>query len=368
MKPSIRLDGITIREFTAGDEATLFEIFRSAIHLVACEDYDNDQLDAWVPADYDAEQWRRRIREIQPFIAERQGRVVGYADLQPGGAIEHFFVSGHHPRQGIGTRLMEHLLSRAEARRAADLSADVSLTAQPFFARFGFVVTERRAPRRRGVVIPTARMRRQAAIPGTEGYAEQAGELIARFESIPFELTHRAELRLLPAGPARVLDIGAGTGLAAAWFAERGDSVLAVEPVAAFRAAGIERHPHRAIEWLDDALPELAALLARRERFDVIVLSAVWMHLDAAQRQAALPRIAALLAPSGLLLLSLRHGPVPAGRRMFDVSADETIDLAQRLRLVTLLRLEVDSFGAGNRAAGVTWTRLAFTSGPGAAA
>lgn len=364
MKPSFRFDGITIREFADGDEATLFEVFRSAVHLVACEDYDNDQLHAWAPADYDVEQWRQRIREIQPFIAERQGSVVGYADLQPGGAIEHFFVSGHHPRQGIGTRLMEHLLSRAEAQRAAALSADVSLTARTFFARFGFVVTEQRAPRRRGVVIPTARMRREAAVPGTEGYAEQAAALISHYESIPFELTHRAELRLLPTGPVRVLDIGAGTGLAAAWFAERGDSVLAVEPVEAFRAAGIERHPHRAIEWLDDALPELAAVTARHERFDVIVLSAVWMHLNEAERRAALPRVAALLAPSGLLLLSLRHGPVPSGRRMFDVTADETIELAQRLGLEPLLRLELDSFGAGNRAAGVTWTRLAFRARP----
>ncbi len=31
---------------------------------------------------------------------------------------------------------------------------------------------------------------------------------------------------------------------------------------------------------------------------------------------------------TGQILMSLRHGPVPPGRRMFDVSADETIALA----------------------------------------
>lgn len=354
---------ITIRDFAEGDEAALFEVFRTAVHLVACEDYASDQLDAWAPADYDVDQWRLRIRELRPIIAEREGHIVGYADLQPDGVIEHFFVSGHHPRQGIGTRLMEHLLDRAGEQRVRELSADVSLTARPFFARFGFVVTEQRAPRRRGVVIPNARMRRLKPISGTEGYAEQAGALIPHYESIPFELTHRAELALLPPGPSRVLDIGAGTGLASAWFAGRGDSVLAVEPVAAFRAAGIERHPHRAIEWLDDALPGLDAVLARRERFDVIVLSAVWMHLDEGQRHAAMPRIAGLLASSGLLLLSLRHGPVPTGRRMFDVSADETIGLASAEGLGPLLHLVTASFGLSNREAGVTWTRLAFRAG-----
>lgn len=363
MNRTVRPHPITIRAFAEGDEAALFDVFRTAVHLVACEDYATDQLDAWAPADHDVDHWRQRMRELKPVVAERDGRIVGYADLQAGGAIEHFFVSGLHPRQGIGTRLMEHLLSLAAERNTVDLSADVSLTARPFFARFGFVVTEQRAPRRRGVVIPNTRMRRPRVVPGTEGYAEEAPGLISRYESIPFELTHRAELRLLAPGPARVLDLGAGTGLASAWFAGRGDSVLAVEPVAAFREAGLERHPHRAIEWLDDALPALDAVLARRERFDVIVLSAVWMHLAEAERRAAMPRIAALLASAGLLLLSLRHGPVPAGRRMFDVTADETAGLAQRAGLRPLLRLVTSSFGAANRDAGVSWTRLAFRAG-----
>ena len=38
-----------------------------------------------------------------------------------------------------------------------------------------------------------------------------------------------------------------------------------------------------------------------------------------------------LLSPGGLVVISLRHGPVPAERRMFDVSAQETVALgAQR--------------------------------------
>ena len=41
-------------------------------------------------------------------------------------------------------------------------------------------------------------------------------------------------------------------------------------------------------------------------------------------------RVAPLVRPGGLMALSLRHGPVPAGRRMFEVSAQETCELAQR--------------------------------------
>lgn len=45
------------------------------------------------------------------------------------------------------------------------------------------------------------------------------------------------------------------------------------------------------------------------------------MHLDAEERGLAMARIAALLMPGGQFFVNLRHGPVPDGRHMFDVSS-----------------------------------------------
>ena len=59
------------------------------------------------------------------------------------------------------------------------------------------------------------------------------------------------------------------------------------------------------------------------------MLTAVWMHLDEDERAAGMASLAGLLAPGGQILMTLRHGPVPPGRRMFDVSAAE-IALAAR--------------------------------------
>lgn len=199
--------------------------------------------------------------------------------------------------------------------------------------------------------------------PGTAGYSEQAERLIERFRTIDCEELYRAELPLLPTSPGRVLDLGAGIGMDAAWLARRGHRVLAVEPTEEFRAAGQRLHPAPEIEWLDDALPLLERVAARGEIFDLILLSAVWMHLDAAERSSALPRVAALLAPGGLLLLSLRHGPVPEGRRIFAVTAEETIELARAQGLELLQQVQTESIQEFNRAAGVTWTRLAFRGG-----
>ena len=70
--------------------------------------------------------------------------------------------------------------------------------------------------------------------------------------------------------------------------------------------------------------------------------------------------VSRLLDPGALLVVSLRHGPAPAGRRMFAVTARETIDLALRNGLQLLLSTQAPSVQARNRDAGVYWSWLAF--------
>jgi SAM-dependent methyltransferase len=194
-------------------------------------------------------------------------------------------------------------------------------------------------------------------VSGTENYAEEAPELLQRYESISFAEAQRAILHLIPKEPCRVLDIGAGTGRDAAGFAALGHRVVAVEPTVEMRLGAMALHPSPLIEWLNDSLPDLARLRTRGEQFDVVMLTAVWMHLDAPQRRRAIPNVSAQVRRGGVVSMTLRHGPVPAGRRMFEVSADETIGLAEPLGLYCVLH---QSAQPSLRQPGVSWTRLAF--------
>jgi SAM-dependent methyltransferase len=198
------------------------------------------------------------------------------------------------------------------------------------------------------------------SVSGTEGYAEEAEALFEQYESIPAAEAHRAVLHLMPAMPVRVLDIGSGTGRDAAWFASRGHSVVAVEPTVAMRVPAMALHPSPRIDWLDDSLPDLAALRARRETFDLVMLTAVWMHLDETQRRQAMPNLAALMRPGPTVIMKIRHGPVPPGRRMFEVSAEETIAQAGNEGLRPVLNVRSESSQEKNRAAGVSWFNLGF--------
>lgn len=150
---------IQIRCFEEGDELALRHVFYSAIHQLAQADYSPEQLAAWAPAHYDEQAWRARMRGINPYVAEVDGRIVAYADLQPDGYIDHFFVAGSAGGAGVGGALMRHIYAVAEETGIAELRAHVSLTAQPFFKYFRFELLEHRMPVVRGIPLANALMR-----------------------------------------------------------------------------------------------------------------------------------------------------------------------------------------------------------------
>ncbi len=135
-------------------------VFHSSVHALARGEYDAEQRDAWAPDEHDVDDWSVRMARLQPFVVEDGDVIVAYADLQPDGYIDHFFVAGAAGGRGIGTRLLTHLLDVAQARGIGMQYAHVSRTAQSLFAHFGFVVEEARTVVARGVSMRNSLMRR----------------------------------------------------------------------------------------------------------------------------------------------------------------------------------------------------------------
>lgn len=192
-------------------------------------------------------------------------------------------------------------------------------------------------------------------IPSTQGYSAEAPELLKLYERWPFAEAHHGVFDLIASAPLDVLDIGAGTGRDAAWFAARGDHVTAVEPTREMREGGMDLHPAPNITWVDDSLPELSSQQGRS--FDLVWMSAVWMHFDTSERAQMMPVVAALMRPGAALMISLRHGPFRVGRRMFEVSASETVALGEQSGLTCVRAADFDSI----RVEGAWWSRLWFT-------
>ena len=111
--------------------------------------------------------------------------------------------------------------------------------------------------------------------PGTDGYQEQAPQLLLHYSRLAPELAFEAALHLFPKDPCRVLDVGAGTGVFAAWLAKQGHAVVAVQPTEGMGSIGMAHNNHSGITWMEDGLPSLANVMASGKVFDLTLLSSV---------------------------------------------------------------------------------------------
>lgn len=189
-------------------------------------------------------------------------------------------------------------------------------------------------------------------------YHRNARRFFDEYEAIPFEQAHECFLGHLRNEPGVVLDVGAGSGRDASWFASRGNEVFAIEPADALRDMAANRHVDARIHWVDDRLPGLDRIRRSETRFDTVWLSAVWMHVAPDERPRAFRKLANCLRPGGRLYISLRHGPFEDDRTAYEVTAPELLELARRHGLICISHQGHNRDGRGRE--GVTWECMVF--------
>jgi SAM-dependent methyltransferase len=203
-------------------------------------------------------------------------------------------------------------------------------------------------------------------------YNDNASELAQQYLSKTFEEVHQSWSQFLPAiinNPnARILDLGAGAGRDAKYLAQLAEKqhgasnqikVIAVEPANILAQLGELQTRHLNVTWLEDSLPALSTVTKQEISFDLILLSAVWMHIPPSDRARSIRKLANLLKPGGKLVISLRHGQNQeefTQRKMHLVCADELKRLATDVGLITILETpkEADKLGRDH----VSWQTL----------
>ena len=131
---------IKIRKYKESDSTILWNIFFHAVRNVNIRDYSQKQVEAWAPNDFDPSVWAKKMAQLSPFVAEMNGVVAGYADIQESGLIDHFFCHHEHQGRGVGSTLMKHILNIGEQRNIHCFYSEVSITARPFFEYFRFQI------------------------------------------------------------------------------------------------------------------------------------------------------------------------------------------------------------------------------------
>ncbi len=194
---------------------------------------------------------------------------------------------------------------------------------------------------------------------GTKGYSSVIQKFIKASKSISFEVLHKDFLEFLPTKNSLILDIGAGIGRDAYELAIREYKVIAVEPLKEFRSEGQKNYTSNNLTWIDDSLPKLNQLDKYLNKFDFILASGIWHHLDRQEQKEAISRISKLLKPEGIFALSLRNGPSGAGTHTFPTNVKYTIEHAKPCNLIPLLILENQPSLLKNKE-NVKWSRIAF--------
>jgi putative acetyltransferase len=106
------------------------------------EDYTEAQQEAWIAALEETDLAERLGKQLT-LIATLRDAPVGFASLKDNSHIDLLYVHPAAVRQGVAASLCDALEKLAGARGADKLTADVSDTAQPFFARRGYFAQRR---------------------------------------------------------------------------------------------------------------------------------------------------------------------------------------------------------------------------------
>jgi putative acetyltransferase len=153
----------SIRPYRPEDCAALVELFRGAVRQAARRDYSEAQVLAWAPDSIDAARFGQRRAGKLTWVAERNGRPVGFADLEADGHIDMLYVDPACQRQGVARLLLDRIEELARAGGIDRLYAEASLTARPVFEKHGFEVIAAQTVRYNAVDFINYRMQKRLA-------------------------------------------------------------------------------------------------------------------------------------------------------------------------------------------------------------
>ena len=136
-----------LREYRPADCPQLADLFYHTVHTVNTKDYTEEQVNAWATGQVDLEAWDRSFREHYTVVAEENGLLVGFGNIDQTGYLDRLYVHKDFQGRGIATTLC----NRLEQAVAGSIVTHAPLTARPFFEKRGYTVLREQQVERHGV-------------------------------------------------------------------------------------------------------------------------------------------------------------------------------------------------------------------------
>jgi putative acetyltransferase len=129
---------------TLADAGRLFELRRQAIVTLAPKGMSVAEADAWA-ATLTVEGMERKVRELEIWVAQVNGAVVGWGAIH-GGRLEGLYTDPAFIGRGVGTELLGLLEALIQARGISAITAEASANAEEFYRRRGYEQVGLRTP------------------------------------------------------------------------------------------------------------------------------------------------------------------------------------------------------------------------------
>jgi putative acetyltransferase len=156
--------GIVIRDYRPEDLNALIDLFRGSVRSVARRDYSEGQVLAWAPDIIDSEDFGLRRAAKPTWVAQINGQIAGFADLEPDGHVDMLYVHVGHQAKGVARVLLSHIENVAMRRSLDRLYTEASITARTAFERSGFQVIAEQTVTVRGEAFVNYRMEKSLSV------------------------------------------------------------------------------------------------------------------------------------------------------------------------------------------------------------
>ncbi len=150
-----------LRKYKSNDCADMAKLFYDTVHTINAKDYTKEQLDAWATGNINLEAWSHSFLEYNTILAEIDGKIVGFADMDKTGYLDRLYIHKDFQGRGIATALVNELEQSAQASGIFRYETYASITARSFFEKRGYTVEIENKVVRNGVTLVNYKMVKQ---------------------------------------------------------------------------------------------------------------------------------------------------------------------------------------------------------------
>jgi putative acetyltransferase len=143
---------INIRKYEDSDLLSLAQVYKSSILHLGNQYYSEKQIMAWSGFADDKKSFEQWISKAVTYVAVNGSRKrLGFGGIEGSRRISALFVSPQAMRKGVGTTLLNRLISIIKTRGFVEATTEASEFSRPLFEKCGFTVTNVEVTSFRGV-------------------------------------------------------------------------------------------------------------------------------------------------------------------------------------------------------------------------